>query len=297
MLTVDINEIRAQVRIALHDRSEAPWMPGLAEPLSRVAWNQLERDIGLTHASYGTARLFRRNPRGVRLVVAQCSGGSNRVASTGAEGIPIEILPPDIAQQVAGHDVRFLDAHRVEGTVAHQLEEALSLLDLVPTVLPTVCTLVRSLHIIDPSGDDTDVSFSDPALPFSAFVSVPGMWSEVAALRVAEAAFHEAMHLQLTLVERLVPLVLPQRTMYYSPWRDEQRNSEGMLQALYTFSVIRSFLSVIPLPRWPSPVSDHVANRITQISCQIEQAQDFRECDELTPDGAALVARLLDITD
>ena len=105
------------------------------------------------------------------------------------------------------------------------------------------------------------------------------------------------MHLQLTLVERLVPLVLPQRTMYYSPWRDEQRNSEGMLQALYTFSVIRSFLSVIPLPRWPSPVSDHVANRITQISCQIEQAQDFRECDELTPDGAALVARLLDITD
>ena len=297
MLTVDINDIRSQVRIALHDRSGAPWMPGLAEPLSRVAWNQLERDIGITYASYGTARLFLRNPRGVRLVVAQCSGGSNRVASIGAGGIPIEILPPDIAQQVAGHDVRFVDAHRVEGTVAHQLEEALSLLDLVPTVLPTVCTLVRSLHIIDPSGDDTDVSFSDPALPFSAFVSVPRMWSEVAALRVAEAVLHEAMHLQLTLVERVVPLVQPQRSTYYSPWRDEQRSAEGILQALYTFSVIRSFMSVISPRLRPNSVSDYVASRIAQIGCQIEQAQDFRESDELTSDGAALVARLLDTAD
>ena len=296
MLTVDINEIRAQVRIALHDRSEAPWMPGLAEPLSRVAWNQLESGIGITHASYGTARLLLRNPRGVRLVVAQCNGGSNRVAPTGAEGIPIEILPPDIAQQVVGHDVRFLESHRVEGTVARQLEEALSLLDLVPTVLQTVCTLVRSLHIIDPSGDDTDVSFSDPALPFSAFVSVPRTWSEVAALRVAEAVLHEAMHLQLTSVERVVPLVVPQRNMYYSPWRDEERNSEGILQALYVFGVIRSFLRLISV-RSSSSVNNYVADRIARINCEIEQAQHFRECNELTPDGVALVTRLVDSED
>ena len=271
-------------------------MPGLAEPLSRVAWNQLECDIGMTHASYGTTRLLRRNPKGERLIVAKCNGGSNRGAYTGAGGIPIEILPPDIARQVAGNDVRFLDEHKVVGTVAHQLEEALSLLDLVPTVLPTVCTLVRSLHIIDPIGDETDVSFSDPALPFSVFVSIPRKWSEEAALRVAEAVLHEAMHLQLTLVERVVPLVVPQRIMYYSPWRDEERNSEGILQALFVFGVIRSFLKVLPV-RWPSPVNDYVADRIAQINCEIEQAQDFRECNELTPDGVALVTRLLDFED
>ena len=293
MQTVDVNEIRAHVRTALHNRSEALWMPGLAEPLSEVAWNQLEHDIGMTHSSYGTARLLHRNPEGVRLVVAQCTGGANRgVVSSG--GIPIEILPPDIARQVAGNEVFFLDAHQVAGTVVHQLDEALSFLNLVPTVWPTIWTLVRSLHIIDPGGDDTDVSFSDPDLPFSVFVSVPRTWSEVAALRVAEAVLHEAMHLQLTLVERVVTLVLPQRSTYYSPWRDEQRSSEGILQALYTFSVIRSFLRVIPLPRRPNPVSNHVASRIEQIGCQIEQAEGFRECDELTPDGAALVARLLD---
>ena len=271
-------------------------MPGLADPLSRVAWNQLECDIGMTPTSYGTARLLRRNPRGERLVLSKCLGGSNRGACIGAGGILIEMLPPDIARQVAGHDVRLLDEHKVVGTVTHQLGEALSLLDLVPTVLPTVCTLVRSLHILDPIGDETDVSFSDPTLPFSIFVSVPRQWSEVAALRVAEAILHEAMHLQLTLMERVVPFVISQRKLYYSPWRDDPRNSEGILQALYVFGVIRSYLRVLSV-RWSSPVNNYVADRIAQINCEIEQAQHFRECNELTPDGVALVTRILDSED
>ena len=182
------------------------------------------------------------------------------------------------------------------GTVAHQLEEALSFLDLVPTLWPTVFTLIRSLHIIVPNGDETDVSFSDPTVPFSAFVSVPRIWSGVAPLRVAEAVVHEAMHLQLTLLERVVPLVLPQRIMYYSPWRDEERNSEGILQALYVFGVIRSFLKALPVLE-PGPVNAHVANRVAQINHQIGEAQDFQKCEELTPQGASLAARLLDITD
>ena len=103
-------------------------------------------------------------------------GSSHRVGE-----IPIEILPRDIARQIAGHDIRFLHERRVVETVAHQLQDALSLLDFVPTVLPTVCTLVRSIHIIDPIEDEIDVSFSDPALPFSVFVSVPRQWSEIAA--------------------------------------------------------------------------------------------------------------------
>ena len=206
------------------------------------------------------------------------------------------MLPADIARQFVGNDVQFLEAHKVVGTVAAQLEEALNLLNLVPTVWPTVCMLVRSLHIIDPGGDETDVSFSDPTVPFSIFVSVPGIWSEEAVLRVAEAILHEAMHLQLTLVDRVVPLVLPQQLMYYSPWRDEERDSEGILQALYVFGVIRSYLRSIPVQR-TNTANDYVVDRIAQINRQIEQAQGFRGCDELTPEGVALVARLLDIDD
>ncbi len=206
------------------------------------------------------------------------------------------MLPADIARQFVGNDVQFLEAHKVVGTVAAQLEEALNLLNLVPTVWPTVCMLVRSLHIIDPGGDETDVSFSDPTVPFSVFVSVPRVWSEEAALRVAEAILHEAMHLHLTLVDRVIPLVVPQQLMYYSPWRDEERDSEGMLQALYVFGVIRSFLRLIPVRRI-STVNDYMVDRIAQINLQIEQAQDFRGCDELTPDGAALASWLIDIDD
>ena len=291
---MDIDDVSAHIRAALQDRSEQPWFPGLAEPLARVAWNQLARDVGITQASYGTARLLRRNPSEARLIVARCGAGPNRGADADGGGIPVEILPDDLARQVAGHGVRFLETNRVVGTVAPQLEEALSLLNLVPTVWPTVSTLVGSLHIIDPGGDETDVSFSDPAVPFSVFISVPPTWSEVAALRVAEAVLHEAMHLQLTLVERVVPLVLPNSGLYYSPWRDEQRNSVGILQALYVFGVIRSFLRAIPVQQ-SSPAGDHVVNRIAQIDSQIEQVQRFRECDELTPDGAALVGWLIDM--
>ena len=254
----------------------------------------MERDLGLTPAAYGTVRLLLRNPRGERSVIVRCGTESNEGGGPAVEGIPVEMLPPDVAQKIAGSDVRFLDAHGVEDLAAHQLAEAIAILNLVPTIWPTVSTLVKSLHIIDPVDDEIDVSFSDPTIPFSIFVSVPRVWSEVAALRVAEAILHEAMHLQLTLIERVVPLVVPQRVMYYSPWRDEQRDSEGILQALYVFVVIRSFLGLIPV-RQSSTINDHVADRLAQIDRQIEQARDFRQCDELTSYGASLVARLLGV--
>ena len=81
--------------------------------------------------------------------------------------------------------------------------------------------------------------------------------------------------------------------MRYSPWRGEERDSEGIIQALYVFSVIRSFFAM--LPRSLSYESgDHASDRMQQIDSQIRQAEDFRGCEELTPHGAALVARLLD---
>ena len=153
---------------------------------------------------------------------------------------------------------------------------------------------MRALHLIDPGNNDTDVSFSDPSIPFSVFVSVPPTRSEVVELRVAEAILHEAMHLQLTLIDRVVPLVRPQGMMYYSPWRDERRDSEGILQALYVFGVIRSFLELAPMCQ-SAEGNDHISSRGDQIESQIKQAEPFRRCEELTPEGAAFVARLLDI--
>ena len=293
MPKMDISDVRARVRVAIHNRWGHPWFPGLAEPLTKFAWHQLKCEIGLTPCSYGTARLISKNPGEVRLIAALCSAGSKRGVGCDAGKIPIEILPPDVAQKVIGYNTRLMGSHTLAESVALQMEEALSYLTLVPTVWPTVCTLVRSLHIIDPGGDETDVSFSDPALPFSAFVSVPSIWSEVGALRVAEAILHEAMHLQLTLVERVVPLVVPHHQTYYSPWRGEVRDSEGILQALYVFGVIRSFLRLM-LVGYPQrdAVREHLVDRITQIDNEIEQVQGFHKLGALTSDGAALAVRI-----
>ncbi len=205
----------------------------------------------------------------------------------------MEVLTAGVAQQVTDGDVRLLDFQSKARTVPYQLDEALSLLDLVPTVWPTVCQLVKSLHVIDPGGDEIDVSISNPSLPFSIFLSVPPTRSEIVALRIAEAILHESMHLHLTLIAQTAPLVQSRGKMYYSPWRDEERNAEGILQALYVFGVIRSFYVVAP-SWWSAEVTCYVADRRAQIDSQIEQAQLFKECDELTSDGAALVARLLD---
>ena len=198
-----------------------------------------------------------------------------------------------MVRQITDSEVQLLSTHPIVGGVANNLGEALFLLNLVPTVWPTVCQLVRALHVIDPGDNDIDVSFSDPSVPFSVFVSVPPRRSETVILRIAEAILHESMHLHLTLISRILPLVQPEGRMQYSPWRGEERDSEGILQALYVFSVIRSFLTLLLTTR-SKEADDHVSDRIEQIERQIGQARSFRECDELTPEGAALVTRLLD---
>ena len=293
---MNADAVMAQVRVALREWPKHPWIPGLAEPLAQFACHSMERDLGLTRDSYGTARLLLKNPSGTRLVVASCRPNTKGTVGPDGGEIPVEALHDPISRRIAGEDVRFIDSHSAIEGVTRRLEEALSLLNLVPTVWTTVHTLVRALHIIDQADDETDVSFSDPALPLSVFVSIPSRWSEVAALRVAEAILHEAMHLQLTLVESVMPLLLSQRKTYYSPWRDEERDSEGILQGLYAFSVIRSFLMKVPMSQITSASRNHISNRIAQIDSQIGEAQEFRESDELTSDGAAFVGWLLDMS-
>jgi HEXXH motif-containing protein len=208
---------------------------------------------------------------------------------------PVEVLPEDLARPCAGPDIRFFAAEEVlGGGLLGCVKEALGVLGAVPSILPTVCSLVRALHLIDPKDDEVDVSFSEPGLPFSAFVSVPGSSAFAGTLRVAEALLHEAMHLQLTLVEAVVPLVRPTEKTYFSPWRNEYRTARGVLHALYVFGVIDAFLAAAPsedqalAPSW-----DHAAERRISIARQVRQIQHFSGCVDLTADGAAFVDRLL----
>jgi HEXXH motif-containing protein len=204
------------------------------------------------------------------------------------------LLPEDLARHYAGSDVRFFGAEEIlEAAVSECIEEALEILRSVPTVLSTISSLVRALHFIDPEDDEVDVSFSEPGLPFTAFISVPGPDAAAGALRVAEALLHEAMHLQLTFVESVVPLVNPTESTYFSPWRNEYRTAQGILHALYVFQVIDTFLAAAPFEDPTlAPSRRHAAERRATIARQVRKIRNFRASEDLTEDGEAFVGRL-----
>lgn len=212
-----------------------------------------------------------------------------------SNAIPIEVLPENLAHKCAGPDIRFFAAQEIlGGGILGCVREALEVLGAVPSVVPTVCSLVRALHLIDPKDDEVDVSFSEPGLPFSAFISVPGRSAVAGTLRVAEALLHEAMHLQLSLVEAVVPLVRPTERTYFSPWRNEYRTARGVLHGLYVFRVIDAFLAAALAESSVHARSrDYAAERRISIASQIRQIDHFRGCMDLTADGAAFVDRLL----
>ena len=199
-----------------------PWLPDLTAPL--VEWaDQILRDCtGITAADYGTERVLTGSieaPRfvGARLpVLIGIDGTTHRVtvefltqASIGAYGdIGLCFYTPD---EVANSGI------------VRCLQDALNVLVRIPSLLATVTALMRTCHVLKPENDAYDVSHSDPCVPFSVFVSIPQRRGQTDALRVAESLAHEAMHLQLTLIERLLPLVEESDQTYFSPWKGTQR--------------------------------------------------------------------------
>ena len=283
----------ARIKSALQDSNTPPWLPSLTSDLVAAGWHKLECDQGLTRDSYGTARVLGRDPKGARRLVASLVT-PHRDEST-SNAIQVELLPEDVTQQWANQGFRFFSENEIKiGGAKERVEEAFHLLDRVPTILATVCPLLRSLHMLDTSNDQVDVSFSEPSMPFSIFISTPGPGAENGIVRVAEAILHEAMHLQLTFIEGFVPLVEPSVASYYSPWRDEYRAPIGVLHALYVFRVIDSYFGALLTDGQMSEyLRRHAIKRRAEIAQQIELIRDFREDSSLREAGGNLVSRLL----
>jgi HEXXH motif-containing protein len=207
----------------------------------------------------------------------------------------IEILGEGLTVRYEKAGVKLFTGEEIgRAKISERLAEAVDTLRSVPTLFETVAALVRSVHVIDAGDDNYDVSFSDPSIPFSIFVSVPAGSVHAGALRVAESVVHEAMHLQLTLVERLTPLVGESRGKYYSPWRGEYREARGVLHALFVFRVIDTFLMKLQEGRSPNEdYADYVHGRRRQITEQVAEIRCFQECPELTPLGTDFVGHLL----
>lgn len=126
--------------------------------------------------------------------------------------------------------------------------------------------VVRSAHPLV-AARDHDVSHSNPDLPFSIFVSVPRADEQNAAIRLTESMMHEAMHLQLSLIETVVPIVEPNATSGFSPWQQRERPAQGLLHGLYVFAII--FQAFDALARTLPSVSAYCTDRRLQITSEV----------------------------
>ena len=102
--------------------------------------------------------------------------------------------------------------------------------------------LIRHVREVTPLAADFgyDISHSEPRWPTTIFVSVPSTTECYSALRLLENIIHEGMHLRLTSIERLHPLVRPDADRLFSPWKDQDRDAQGVLHGLYVFTCIAS---------------------------------------------------------
>jgi HEXXH motif-containing protein len=174
-----------------------------------------------------------------------------------------------------------------------KLNGALKLLGQVNGLLRTVSQLVNSIQVLKSDDKEIDVSYSHPEILSTIFVSVCSDLAPLSHIRVAESILHESMHLKLTLIEQIVPLVNPDtRNRYYSPWRDEGRPARGVMHGLFVFRAIFDFFRTLN-GQTRAPIKDHLDFRQEQIIDEFRQLDQFACCPDLTPDGAILIKNLL----
>ena len=154
--------------------------------------------------------------------------------------------------------------------------------------------LVRSIIVLAPDNPDTDISYSHPSIPFSIFISCGAQPSDYQEMRLLEAILHEAMHMQLSLIERYVPLIesTSESDLHYSPWRNEARPARGVLHGLFVFSAIYEFFSILNTCPHSAPVKFYVNGRLERIAHEISSLTGFPSSAALTVTGTQFAKQL-----
>lgn len=285
--------LTARVEAALKNPGDEPWFPELTTELVESGWQNLSHHAGLSPKNYGTTSAMARNPGIPRRIVARLPMLSD--SENPHRDLQVEILDSEFAYSYEEAGVRFYSATEIDTeNILPKLREAITCLHPIPTLFATVAALVRSIHVLDPTDDEYDVSFSEPNIPFSIFVSVPRSNRVTNPLRIGEAIIHEAMHLQLTLIEKYVPLVIKTQKKIFSPWRGEYRSIQGVLHGLYVFRVIDRFLEcLLVMKSYSHEEVKYIQGRRDEIDKQINKIRPLRGHPELTMAGACFVERLM----
>jgi len=262
---------------------EAPqlWLPGEGARLAGDLWER--ETFGLDSERYGSVRWLSRDPSAVRRVL--------QLVPIGDAGAIIEAPDATLVIHCAALDLKVLSAIPAGGDTL--IGSALALLNVVPGLTATLGALVRSIHLLQATGPGYDISHSHPELPFSVFVSLP-LGEPSAALRLAESLLHEAMHLQLSLVEAKTPLVAEPDAGGWSPWQRCERPIIGLLHGLYVFAVIDEVLTELLARDALTEIDRALAmRRRLEIVAEAAELKDFAGSEALTPFGRAFTRRLL----
>lgn len=285
-----MDDFAERIRASVENPNSDPWFPELTDELTAWEWDRLHRRIGLTADNYGTARILSRSLSAPRNIIKSLKTSPTVRAPT----IAIEAVQ-EWAEPYCSAGLNFYSPSEIlNSTMLTCLENALVIISQVPSLMTTVNALVRSVHVIKPADRDHDTSFSEPHIPFSIFVSVPQERIANDALRAAEAIVHEAMHLQLTLVQYITPLFRPTANKYYSPWRGELRDAEGVLHGLYVFKTIHDFFRALNNASLDAIEKKVIRGRQVRIRNQISNVRDLRDSKALTYTGARFVQWLTD---
>ncbi|MEX3815968.1 HEXXH motif-containing putative peptide modification protein [Paraburkholderia sp. BR13439] len=273
-----MNDLTALILDRITDPSVRLWWPGLARHLV----DDLSQKRGFDLTSYSTsAWITQGSISPLRLFAIR---NTCRIRTQAL----VEVLSSTLQQRYEIPGCRFWKVDELEQSAALDLlASALDEIAIVPELSDTVGQLAHRIHLLMPNDDAYDVNFSEPELPLSVFVSIPLQPLEHMRWRVAEAIVHEAGHLQLSLIERVVPLIASPQTEYYSPWRKAARSVRGVLHGLYVFGMIAEWMT-----RSSAPTS-HVRQRLADIDQEARQIADFPEASGLTEIGAALARSIL----
>lgn len=221
------------------------WFSEAAPHMVDFVWKDAERK-NFSPENYGTHRWLQNDPTCERLQLSQVNLSDH-------SKFTVEVLPTSSRRRYENTGLVFSPQCSVDA-----FPSALRVIRCVPSLYTTVSLYLRALHLLKAPTDDHDVSHSDPAVPFSIFVSVPPP-DPRGRLRLAESIVHESMHLQLSIVEKLVPLFDEPEAMHFSPWQQTRRPISGLLHGLYVFSVIHHFLGMAVLSESLSNDERHFA--------------------------------------
>ena len=258
-------------------------LPGTLRLAGEVA---LLRFHALTRETYSTERFLYDSPDKIAAV-------SNTIRVASSNQLFCESNSPELLRYSSEHGLKLANSADTNRAIDLIRAALLEVIEPYPFLRTAVSELVWRCHIVVAKDDGFDVSFSDPAIPFSIFVSAPARNDRTSILRVAENLIHETMHLQLTLFEGLCPLVDTASTWsMYSPWKQQERPAQGILHGLYVFFVLRWMWGQISQTTANRIDRDFALRRISEIDEEVSAVYNFVASPALTEAGKHFLQRL-----